>query len=247
MIKFFRHIRKNLLMENKTGKYFKYAIGEIILVVIGILIALQINNWNESRKSNQLEQALYLKLLENLENDLILMHENDSTFRLHEDIHYNFFNTIIGKASYDSTIHYGKFRWAVNFDPTFKDNYQNKVDAISNDTVRDAVINYFKIEQKTERIVAFFEKLKADVVRPYITNNNLMNLNDVYVGKRYQEVDTRNSVNYEALSKKLNTPEFKQILYELKIKISAGLQNLRELKQANKTLQNIIKGQLKND
>jgi len=50
MIKFFRKIRQNLLIENKTGKYFKYAIGEIILVVIGILIALQINNWNENRK-----------------------------------------------------------------------------------------------------------------------------------------------------------------------------------------------------
>ncbi|PTM11341.1 MAG: hypothetical protein DA407_01795 [Bacteroidetes bacterium] len=50
MIKFFRHIRQNLLMENKTGKYLKYAIGEIVLVVIGILIALQINTWNESRK-----------------------------------------------------------------------------------------------------------------------------------------------------------------------------------------------------
>ena len=52
MIKFFRHIRKSLLMENKTTKYFKYAIGEIVLVVIGILIALQINNWNEHRKLN---------------------------------------------------------------------------------------------------------------------------------------------------------------------------------------------------
>ena len=60
MIKFFRHIRKSLLMENKTSKYFKYAIGEIILVVIGILIALQINNWNESKK--QLNEAKsYLK------------------------------------------------------------------------------------------------------------------------------------------------------------------------------------------
>ena len=47
MIKFFRKIRQNLLMENKTSKYFKYAIGEILLVVIGILIALSINNWNE--------------------------------------------------------------------------------------------------------------------------------------------------------------------------------------------------------
>jgi hypothetical protein len=49
MIKFFRKIRQNLLAEGKTGKYLKYAIGEIVLVVIGILIALQINNWNQGR------------------------------------------------------------------------------------------------------------------------------------------------------------------------------------------------------
>ena len=54
MIKFFRKIRQNLFLENKTGKYFKYAVGEIVLVVIGILIALSINNWNENRlKSNK--------------------------------------------------------------------------------------------------------------------------------------------------------------------------------------------------
>ena len=49
MIKFFKKIRQNLLMENKTGKYLKYAIGEIVLVVIGILIALGINNWNQNQ------------------------------------------------------------------------------------------------------------------------------------------------------------------------------------------------------
>ena len=58
MIKFFRHIRQNLIMENKTGKYLKYAIGEIVLVVIGILIALSINNWNEYRKDRIKEQAI---------------------------------------------------------------------------------------------------------------------------------------------------------------------------------------------
>lgn len=47
MINYFRRIRQNLLSKGKTRKYLKYAIGEIILVVIGILIALQINNWNE--------------------------------------------------------------------------------------------------------------------------------------------------------------------------------------------------------
>jgi len=66
MIKFFRKIRQNLLMENKTGKYLKYAIGEIALVVIGILIALQINNWNETQKQNREEISILKNLHENL-------------------------------------------------------------------------------------------------------------------------------------------------------------------------------------
>ena len=64
MIKFFRKIRYDLMGENKTGKYLKYAIGEIILVVIGILVALQINNWNEGRKDNIKEQAILIQLEE---------------------------------------------------------------------------------------------------------------------------------------------------------------------------------------
>ena len=62
MIKFFRHIRKSLLMQNRTSRYFKYAIGEIILVVIGILIALQINNWNENRLHQKEEKVLLLSV-----------------------------------------------------------------------------------------------------------------------------------------------------------------------------------------
>ena len=71
MIKFFRKIRQKLLSENKFSKYLIYAIGEIVLVVIGILIALQINNWNESKKTALEEQAL----LKDLQIDLLLNHE----------------------------------------------------------------------------------------------------------------------------------------------------------------------------
>ena len=63
MIKFFRKIRQNLIMENKTSKYLKYAIGEIVLVMIGILLALQINNWNETRKNKLKEKELEIALL----------------------------------------------------------------------------------------------------------------------------------------------------------------------------------------
>lgn len=62
MIKFFRRIRQNLLSEGKTGQYLKYAIGEILLVVIGILIALQVNNWNNHKNERAVEKA-YLEAL----------------------------------------------------------------------------------------------------------------------------------------------------------------------------------------
>jgi len=62
MIKFFRNIRKRLVAESKFSKYLLYAIGEIILVVIGILIALQINNWNENRKLENSKEKLMFAL-----------------------------------------------------------------------------------------------------------------------------------------------------------------------------------------
>jgi hypothetical protein len=64
MIKFFRIIRRNLLSEGTAGQYLKYAIGEIVLVVIGILIALQINNWNQNRIKYRNEQIYLLGLKE---------------------------------------------------------------------------------------------------------------------------------------------------------------------------------------
>ena len=71
MIKFFRRIRQRLLSENKFSKYLLYAIGEIVLVVIGILIALQINSWNQYRIERIEEQTILGQLKEEFENNLI--------------------------------------------------------------------------------------------------------------------------------------------------------------------------------
>lgn len=68
MIKFFRQIRRKLLTENKLRKYLLYAIGEIILVVIGILIALSINNWNSKRIANTKMKSF----LQNIKEDLVI-------------------------------------------------------------------------------------------------------------------------------------------------------------------------------
>ncbi|MCJ7467888.1 MAG: hypothetical protein MUO53_14495 [Maribacter sp.] len=82
MIKFFRKVRQNLLSEGKTGKYFKYAIGEIILVVIGILIALQLNQNVENKKDNHTRQEYYEQLLEDLIKDKEFADETIKSFSI---------------------------------------------------------------------------------------------------------------------------------------------------------------------
>ncbi len=75
MISLFRKIRQKLLLENKVGNYLKYALGEIVLVVVGILIALQINNWNEGRKTKKFENEILFLINQNLERDFVLLSE----------------------------------------------------------------------------------------------------------------------------------------------------------------------------
>ncbi len=124
MIKLFRNIRQNLLNEGKTTKYFKYAIGEIVLVVIGILIALSINNWNESRKDSIEEKAVLESLLQNLnaakkQSETLIAEEDTLKIRLikllginanHSKMHAN----IIPDSIFKSTV------WDLQSDqPTF--------------------------------------------------------------------------------------------------------------------------------
>jgi len=71
MTKFFHRIRQKLLRDKQFSKYILYAIGEIFLVVIGILIALQINNWNEEVKNQKNEYSFYREILSDLEKDSV--------------------------------------------------------------------------------------------------------------------------------------------------------------------------------
>ena len=86
MIKFFRHIRKSLLLENKTSKYFKYAIGEVLLIMIGIFMALQLQNWNEKRK----QESQFKVTLEQLYTTI--KYDAEAFFRHTKTLEFNILN-----------------------------------------------------------------------------------------------------------------------------------------------------------
>jgi len=105
MIKFFRKIRQKLLSENKFSKYFLYAIGEIILVVIGILIALQINNWNETRKVKSTLSDYTESLIKDLKKDTIILNEQIRSADLDNEILDNLIERLShGSANNDTLL-----------------------------------------------------------------------------------------------------------------------------------------------
>jgi len=123
MIKFFRKIRYDLMGKSKTGKYLKYAIGEIILVIIGILIALSINNWNTNRKQKFEEQNLLKDLRtevkSNIESLTIVINEHKKSYDVAQDFKNLFKNreafNIMSDSAFQSMFQKLNMNWT--FDP----------------------------------------------------------------------------------------------------------------------------------
>lgn len=151
MINFFRKIRRQLANDNKFLQYSRYALGEIVLVVLGILLALQINNWNEDRKKKQEERFLLENLLENLQINLELL--NSGTLQLEE---LNASSEIIldalsGKSTYSDTLDHHFFQAAlrgqlkVQLQYDAYEAYKNiGFDAIRSKTIQNKLILLFE-------------------------------------------------------------------------------------------------------
>jgi hypothetical protein len=149
MIKFFRNIRKKLLAENKFSKYLIYAIGEIVLVVIGILIALQINNWNEDRKKRDLELSTLAELKSNLLADIKDVQDDMRVYDLASNSSDIIIDYIDGNIPYHDSlnIHLGKIPVQGVFAPN-KAAYENLkvigIKLISNDSLRNAISDLYE-------------------------------------------------------------------------------------------------------
>ena len=150
MIKFFRHIRKDLMEKNKTAKYFKYAVGEIVLVVIGILIALQINNWNENQKSIKKGREILVDLRGNLESNTIQFHEdievtkaiiNSIDIVLNNVTTVKIYNDSLGKHLRRVT-YWETSRWKST---GYKAIISNGVDIINSKELQEAIIDLYEI------------------------------------------------------------------------------------------------------
>ena len=152
MIAFFRSIRKELLSKGKTSRYLKYAIGEIILVVIGILIALQINNWNIERQIQKKERAYLKEIRTNLRQDSLKLNTvlefNREKQRIVDDMMQIFADSLSNEERFlIFTKNATDFTYYQVFDPV-RIAFNNmlsaeNIDLISNNDLRKALSEYY--------------------------------------------------------------------------------------------------------
>lgn len=164
MIKFFRHIRQNVIMENKTSKYFKYAIGEIVLVVIGILIALQINTWNEGRKARANEVKVVKGLIADAKADSAFYTSRVQLFSDQIESYQRLFEHCKGSNPIPADpIQFtgGKvpFTLAANYSDIIH-NHNEVMEVISSDTVKHILRGYYRSFEFVSKAI---ELLNADV------------------------------------------------------------------------------------
>ncbi len=164
--------------KNKTGKYFKYAIGEIVLVVIGILIALQINTWNEGRKLQKEELSLLKELktnleitLENFEGDIAY---NAETISLYNRINHYVEKDLPYHMELDSAFAALTFWSSPYATSTAYKSLQNKgLDIINNKTLKNNIIDFYDV--KMESLDADLDQsewtLNQNVINPFFSKH----------------------------------------------------------------------------
>ena len=209
MIKFFRRIRQKMLSENKFSKYLLYAVGEIILVVIGILIALQINNANENRKTRAAETSYLERLMVDLKDNKTLWQETIDRKQKQLEAAHVFLNlrfsknqdTVMRTLPYTTAL--GAWEGININQVTFNEMVSSgTLNIISNDSIKIKLLSldklYKAILNRQELLQEEYSTLLLTPVMNILNTSNLIPLDPVQgkiIKRRFSGEETRQYAN----------------------------------------------------
>ena len=246
MINFLRRIRRNLATENKLTLYLIYAIGEVVLVVLGILIALQIDNWNESRKAVDIELQLYIKILDDLNDQYKSTIGKIDEMKTYQDVHFHVYQETRGKANYDSTMYYNSLQWVLTYHPEFSEKYTDISVTIKNDNIRSLIKRYISSEKATSDAYQEWNEFKEQRFRPFLNKYGIHNTEAAFNVEPYDFL-TFNSIDlldHSKLQAQFGTTELDELLFDLRFKTSWIFNNLNWLKIRNNVLESALLNEL---
>ena len=236
MIKFFRKIRYNLMETGKTGKYLKYAIGEIILVMIGILLALQVNNWNIDRINSNKEATILANIHKEFKVNKIQL---ERVVKTHQDAHSNTakiinlfpLTSIPQPGVLDSLSHY---MWNSFGGYTFNPS-QTSINALINTSSFDIISN----DELSNLLISWSDLVKDYQEEEKFAKDFAVNQYEVFFSKHFTwnlnfNKDSRNDLNA------LLSSEFDYLIHNNYDLLDQILNTSGELKVLVETLDKII-------
>ncbi|EAQ41261.2 DUF6090 family protein [Polaribacter sp. MED152] len=255
MIKFFRKIRQNLLMENKTGKYFKYAIGEIILVVIGILIALGINNWNENRKNKESEKIILNNINKNLTIDSVQFDYYKEQFKQIDKLHFELYGLAQNEQTIDSISEPLLIRRTLYFKQLVDSDFIQNIRPINNPKINEVFTIYVQRVDDIEEV--YFRQLYPLIehtLKPLLKEHKLYNTENWFRLKNrnfqkdytFKKVNNKNLIDKNRFIELAKTIEFQQLLFELNAKWNEFNTRLEIVIEENDNFRKLITSELKN-
>lgn len=215
MLTFLRKIRKNLIESGSVRKYLIYAIGEIILVMIGILLALQVNNWNIDRISGVQEKHYLQRIVQDLNLDLLEIEEvvESNHYRLYQaksildfmgegqifdemEIYKKVLNADIDTLNVLKRP-FGNGLVAIRYydsfdrtDITFQELLANgKIDNVQNESLKIAILNHYSQLDDKLQLVSMTETMRNEYVHMLVDNGISMFYDESYehFAKNYPE------------------------------------------------------------
>jgi hypothetical protein len=208
MIKFFRKIRQNLLSDGKTGKYLKYAVGEILLVMVGILLALQVNNWNEQRKNNNAIKTALVQIISDLKQDEINLKNFESSDMKRVYYLTKFSNGEYGSIALDSLLYnldnYFYFYKSNNSYSGLKEN--GMFSPMKNIILKNIMTGYYEqMYERLKTVSQYGETFTNDRIIPFIIEN--------------MDYDQNLLITDELLKEKIETTNLVQLAkYQINVK-----------------------------
>jgi len=213
MIKFFRQIRQKMLTENKFSKYLIYAIGEIVLVVTGILIAIQLNNLNEAKKLDLKTEDLKNRILQEVSANIKVTLKEIELAKEHVK-GMTMLMQMIGKPikentqiKFDSLIIYSlkDYELYINLNILNEAKDNGEISLIKNDTLRDVLNNFIRFENSIQKFIRVANNDNNNYNVPYIYKNT--NLRSQFARN---DESYRNRIGYSQLEKN----DYDQILMD---------------------------------
>ncbi len=236
MITFFRKIRQKLLSQNRVTQYLTYAIGEVALVMIGILLALQVNNWNETRKAQKAQRDLLSSFLEDLKADSVEFENFADEISNVIEVHDKLYRVKMGALSSNDLENPRLLRGSIRYSSIVMTNHPNFGALIKDEELRKEILDHYRLLLRLDNSYLQYDKVVKEIVRPYLAEN--LTLNEAFLFDNANEEKALFIMDrfYDVIQR----DDFGQVLFEANLKARELRTTFENVLKSNAQLQESI-------